>query len=78
MKGCSLLCWGVQGTVTAADSHTYHTHTDMTTPEGLGRVCHAAKQGHQLQGIPQRTLLVGRDGQIVGEGLPASQLAQAL
>ena len=47
-------------------------------PEGLAGVCHAAKQRHQLQGVPQRTLLAGWDDQVIGEGLTASQLAQPL
>lgn len=62
-------CEGATGCIQSAAEHK---------PKGLAGVGHASKLGHQLQGISERTLLAGRDGQVIGEGLIASQLAQAL
>lgn len=69
LNGCSLLL----------REHRRHPEQSRgCRPEGLAGVCHAPKLGHQLQGISERTLLAGRDGQVIGEGFIASELAQAL
>ena len=47
-------------------------------PERLSWVGDAGELRHQLQGVLQGTLLAGRNGEVMGEGLSPGQLAQAL
>ncbi len=47
-------------------------------PERLSWVSDAGELRHQLQGVLQGALLAGRNGEVMGEGLSPSQLAQTL
>ena len=47
-------------------------------PERLTWVSDAGELRHQLQGVLQGTLLAGRNGEVMSEGLSPRQLAQTL